>query len=238
MTLPIRRLLAGFEAAIATGDDPVEVPRHLLHRLVRLAGRAEKLSEALRGDPGRDVLLAVVRPGADPTKAKWNWARMGRALLASTGPFEKGECRVCGCTENTACNRTCRGEGVGACSWIAETGDTLCSNPDCVEAAIAIGYAKPPPCKHEGRVLTARTGDGLEVRRCADCSEVLYMDPIPWDDEAVEETSAGVVGTVGTTIEGPILDGDGTGFRVTGSSGDCYGSGCDEFPIPDRGRSR
>lgn len=117
-------------------------------RLVRLAERGLALEAALRGDPGHDVTEAVVEPGDDRTKSVCDWQAMGRALLASTGPFEQGVCRVCGCTRVTACDvpkrfpikspgrpdRVRFVDGSTACGWIEGTGQTLCDAPDCVKA--------------------------------------------------------------------------------------------------------
>jgi hypothetical protein len=139
-------------------------------RLYRLGARLHAIAEALRGDPGHDVTGAVCKPTQDRTKAVWNWQRMGRALLASTGPFEPGECRVCGCTETSPCiipvERRVSYEdgsrpdhnaiGLGACAWIGGSKQTLCDHPDCVEAA------------RSAEVLTLSAG-----WRCVNCKRVL-----------------------------------------------------------------
>lgn len=111
-------------------------------RLERLAA----LEAALRGDPGHDVTGAVCAPTADRTKAVWNWERMGRALLAVTGPFEEGRCRVCGCTETTACSyRPVDNRAMTIpCAWVGGSDKTLCDNPECVEAARSVGLVPQP----------------------------------------------------------------------------------------------
>jgi hypothetical protein len=126
-----------------------------LDRLLRLAERCMALEAALGADdPGHNVTAAVVRPTESRTKAVWNFSRMGRALLASTGPFEPGVCRVCGCTETTACSipfspavgdELARSVG---CSWVEGSNRTLCSRPECVAAGIAVGdVVLPPNCE-------------------------------------------------------------------------------------------
>lgn len=126
--------------------------------------RLERLEAALRGDPGHDVTGAVVKPTHDRTKAVWNWERMGRALLALTGPFEAGTCRVCGCTETTACTvETIENDdglirGVRACGWVEDTAETLCDAPLCVAAAYAAGVLSP-----EGQLLTGTRPDRVIV---------------------------------------------------------------------------
>jgi hypothetical protein len=53
-----------------------------------------------------------------------------------------GRCRICGCTETSACVGIPLAKGVvGACSW-ADSSRTLCTNPDCLEKA---GVAAPEP---------------------------------------------------------------------------------------------
>lgn len=103
-----------------------------ISRLLRLAERGYALERALRVDPGHGITGVVVSPGDDRTKAVQHWVAMGKAMLASTGPFEPGVCRVCGCTRVTACDVP-TDYGSTACGW-ALADRTLCDNPDCVIA--------------------------------------------------------------------------------------------------------
>lgn len=113
------------------------VDKHV-ERLIRIGRRYVALEQALRGDPGHEVTAAVVAPTEDRTKSVADWTAMGRALLASTGPFEAGECRVCGCTETTACDAP-TDYGSRACGWIEGTGQTLCDAPACAKAGLDSG---------------------------------------------------------------------------------------------------
>lgn len=110
-------------------------------RLLRLSERCRALEAALRTDPGHGVTGAVVRPTEDRTKSVSDWRAMGAALLASTGPFEEGACRVCGCTRITACDVE-TDHGSAACSWVSGTDETLCSAEACVDAAEAAGIVR------------------------------------------------------------------------------------------------
>jgi hypothetical protein len=51
---------------------------------------------------------------------------------------QHGACRICGCTEISACTigRVAVGHGVGfrACGW-ADGSQTLCDSPNCIAAA-------------------------------------------------------------------------------------------------------
>lgn len=114
-------------------------------RLIRLAERGLAIEKALRSDPGHDVTAAVVEPTQDRTKSVSDWQAMGRALLASTGPFEEGVCRVCGCTETTACSIPLDNGG-HTCAWMSGTIETLCSAPDCVAAGLASGMLVRTRC--------------------------------------------------------------------------------------------
>jgi hypothetical protein len=113
------------------------VDRHVT-RLVTMGRRLCALEAALRSDPGHGVTGAVVAPTDIRTKAVADWQAMGRALLSETGPFVPDVCRVCGCTETTACSIPA-GKGTQACGWVAGTGRTLCDAPACTEAALATG---------------------------------------------------------------------------------------------------
>lgn len=138
---PSRTFVANCRQVIHNAGDPP-----YLTRLLRLAERAVELEEVLRADdPGHDVTAAVCTPTQDRTKAVWNFSRMGRALLATVGPFERGVCRVCGCTWITACEVRTE-EGSRACGWWAGTDETLCDRPECLAAAIASGTLTPPEC--------------------------------------------------------------------------------------------
>jgi hypothetical protein len=211
-------------------------PRAMSRQAIeRLAERAYAMFEALRSEPSHAVTGAVCRPTQDRTKAVWNWLRMGRALLASTGPFEPGECRVCGCTETTACNRTCRGDGIGACSWIEGSGETLCSNPDCVEAAIGAGkISQLEPARMNPPAWLDEVVD--RARRAADNAPAALRGVRVRHSRTLGERTGDVY------VEGADID------RITGTEArfaifdepvadeDCYGAGCDEFPGLSRQR--
>ena len=62
------------------------------------------------------------------------------------GPSKIGVCRVCGCTDAKPCqllpySTSPAKQPVLTCSWTDQT-KTLCTNPDCLEAAKARSFQK------------------------------------------------------------------------------------------------
>jgi hypothetical protein len=144
-----------------------------LGRLVRMGKRLQAIAEALREDPGHGITGAVCKPTQDRTKAVYNWLRMGRALLADVGPFEPGECRVCGCTELDPCDKAA---GTGAawtsCGW-ALSNRTLCDSRTCVEAAASVGHNR------DGGPAFSDGVDDEAVLELVDHLDAVVRQPVP-----------------------------------------------------------
>lgn len=145
--------MIGVKGFLRRAGETIEAGRvdePIADRLLLLASRGYALELALRSDPGHEVTGAVVEPTQDRTKAVSDWLAMGAALLATTGPFENGFCRVCGCTETTACGVPIDETFSRACGWVSGTkfeesdnARTLCDAPACVEAARSAGALRP-----------------------------------------------------------------------------------------------
>lgn len=52
---------------------------------------------------------------------------------AASDARERGRCRICKCVEWRACVQSEAEDWFGPCSW-ADATETLCTNPDCLEA--------------------------------------------------------------------------------------------------------
>lgn len=207
-----------------------------LRRLVGMARRGLALAAALRGDPGHDVTEAMgVRPGEDRTPALRLWQAAGATLLRETGPFVPGECRVCACTATTACSVPTKA-GSRACGWRAAIpARTLCDSPAClagIEAeevgagsSVIIGVGS----SGAGGVRSGRVSEEFKVGGAVEAAiEDTVEELADWVrfNSGVAERDEGLIRRAYFALVAlrPDL------IPAEDVPGDCYGSGCDEFP--------
>ena len=102
--------------------------------LVQLAASMEygtTLAEVTKahGIDLKAILAAAAKGLKDAEKAQ-------ATASAKKAAVARGTCRICGCTEDKACEISLRNGkgGFGGCSW-TDKSQTLCNNPKCVKAA-------------------------------------------------------------------------------------------------------
>lgn len=125
------RLLV-LRAAVGAGGAAAALTSHVLHCADDdLAGAAEQCLAPLL----QATLAALDAAGVLPDEPERRALRAAIADYVDEPQGTPGRCRICGCTEISACVGIPVREGVFAnCSW-ADATRTLCTNPVCLDKA-------------------------------------------------------------------------------------------------------
>jgi hypothetical protein len=130
ITNPARLLV--LRAAVAAGGAAAALTSNVLHCTDdELAGAADQCLALLL----QATLAALDAAGVLPDEHERRRLRIAIADYVDDAPGAPGRCRICGCTETSACVGIPIREGHFAnCSW-ADSSQTLCTNPVCLEKA-------------------------------------------------------------------------------------------------------